>query len=126
MPEIPRRMYVSMLGQTEGDRLPLAGTNLFIEIDDDRCVGGDRNVFGGGKSGDPDIMDGVDLKLVVGPSTTDGRPVEVPQRDRAGGGDRDAPANAARASERRCPLGRAGQPPSSPARASRSRAATRF
>ncbi|RBY95391.1 urease subunit alpha [Blastococcus sp. TF02-8] len=119
MPEIDRQMYVSMLGPTTGDRLRLADTSLFIEIETDHCVGGDENVFGGGKSGresqgqshtprtegtpdlvvtnvvvldhwgivkadvgirdgrfvgigksgNPDIMDGVDPALVVGPST---------------------------------------------------------
>lgn len=119
MPDIARPLYVSMLGPTKGDRLRLADTDLFIEIEEDHCVGGDENVFGGGKSGresqgqshtpraqgtpdlvvtnvvildhwgvikadvgirdgrfvaigksgNPDIMDGVDPALVVGPST---------------------------------------------------------
>jgi urease subunit alpha len=119
MAEIDRQMYVSMLGPTTGDRLRLADMSLLIEVEEDRCVGGDENVFGGGKSGresqgqshtprtegtpdlvvtnvvvldhwgivktdvgirdgrfvaigksgNPDIMDGVDPALVVGPST---------------------------------------------------------
>lgn len=51
MPEIPRPLYVTMLGPTTGDRLRLADTDLFIEIEDDHCAGGDEVVFGGGKSG---------------------------------------------------------------------------
>lgn len=119
MPDIPRQLYASMLGPTIGDRLHLADTDLFVEIEEDRCVGGDEIVFGGGKngresqapshapraqgtpdlvvtnvvivdhwgiikadvgirdgrfvaigkSGNPDIMDGVDPALVIGPST---------------------------------------------------------
>lgn len=119
MPEIQRQMYVSMLGPTTGDRLRLADTDLFIEVEEDRCAGGDETVFGGGKSGrasqgqshtprtqgtpdlvvtnvvvldhwgivkadvgirdgrfvaigksgNPDIMDGVHPDLVIGPST---------------------------------------------------------
>ncbi|GAA1783484.1 urease subunit alpha [Actinomadura chokoriensis] len=119
MPEIQRQMYVSMLGPTTGDRLRLADTDLLIEVEEDRCVGGDETVFGGGKSGrasqgqshtprtqgtpdlvvtnvvvldhwgivkadvgirdgrfvaigksgNPDIMDGVHPDLVIGPST---------------------------------------------------------
>ncbi|WP_326696701.1 urease subunit alpha [Streptomyces sp. NBC_01754] len=51
MTEIDRREYVASLGPTTGDRLRLADTDLFIEIEEDHCVGGDETVFGGGKSG---------------------------------------------------------------------------
>jgi urease subunit alpha len=50
MAEIDRRLYSSSFGPTTGDRIRLADTNLFIEITEDRCVGGDEAVFGGGKS----------------------------------------------------------------------------
>lgn len=119
MAEVPRLLYESMLGPTAGDQLRLADTDLFIEIEEDRCVGGNEVVFGGGKSGresqgqshtprsqgtpdlvvtnvvildhwgiikadvgvrdgrftaigksgNPDIMDGVHPDLVIGPST---------------------------------------------------------
>jgi urease subunit alpha len=119
MTDIDRRQYAGSLGPTKGDRLRLADTDLLIEIEEDRCVGGDEVVFGGGKSGresqgqshtprsqgtpdlvingvvvldhwgivkadvgirdgrfvaigksgNPDIMDGVHPDLVVGPST---------------------------------------------------------
>lgn len=119
MAEIDRAQYVASLGPTKGDRLRLGDTDLFIEIEEDHCVGGDEIVFGGGKSGresqgqshatraegtpdlviagvvvldhwgivkadvgvrdgrivalgksgNPDIMDGVHPDLVVGPNT---------------------------------------------------------
>ncbi len=51
MVDIDRRQYAGSLGPTTGDRMRLADTDLFIEIEEDRCVGGDEVVFGGGKSG---------------------------------------------------------------------------
>jgi urease subunit alpha len=119
MSEIDRSRYALLFGPTTGDRIRLADTNLFIEVTEDRCAGGDEAVFGGGKviresmgqatatradgtpdlvitgavvldhwgvvkcdvgvrdgrivglgkAGNPDIMDGVDPKLVIGPST---------------------------------------------------------
>jgi urease subunit alpha len=51
MPEIDRATYDASLGPTTGDQLRLADTDLFIEIEEDLCVGGDEVVFGGGKSG---------------------------------------------------------------------------
>ncbi|WP_016910536.1 urease subunit alpha [Streptomyces xiaopingdaonensis] len=51
MAEIDRHEYVASLGPTTGDRIRLADTDLFIEVEEDRCVGGDEYVFGGGKSG---------------------------------------------------------------------------
>lgn len=119
MTEIDREQYAASLGPTQGDRIRLADTNLLIEIEQDRCVGGDEAVFGGGKSGresqgqshrtraegtpdlvvanvvvldhwgviktdvgvrdgrivalgksgNPDIMDGVHPDLVIGPNT---------------------------------------------------------
>lgn len=51
MAEVDRRQYVASLGPTTGDRIRLADTNLLIEVEQDRCVGGDETVFGGGKSG---------------------------------------------------------------------------
>ncbi len=50
MPEIDRREYDASFGPTTGDRIRLADTNLFIEVTEDHCVGGDEAVFGGGKS----------------------------------------------------------------------------
>ena len=50
MAEINRAEYDASFGPTVGDRIRLADTNLFIEVTEDRCVGGDEAVFGGGKS----------------------------------------------------------------------------
>jgi len=45
----PRDRYRSLYGPTAGDRIRLADTDLWIEVTEDRCVGGDEAVFGGGK-----------------------------------------------------------------------------
>lgn len=116
---LSRAAYRELYGPTVGDRVRLADTDLWIEITEDHCVGGDEVVFGGGKviresmgqsmrtraegapdlvitgaiildhwgvikadvgvrdgtivgigkAGNPDIMDGVDPALVIGPST---------------------------------------------------------
>nr|WP_298413101.1 urease subunit alpha [uncultured Halomonas sp.] len=50
MSRISRSEYVASYGPTKGDRIRLADTNLVIEVEEDRCVGGDEAVFGGGKS----------------------------------------------------------------------------
>ncbi|MBW3573961.1 MAG: urease subunit alpha [Actinobacteria bacterium] len=47
--EIERRRYAALYGPTTGDRIRLADTEVFIEVTDDRCAGGDEAVFGGGK-----------------------------------------------------------------------------
>jgi urease subunit alpha len=120
--ELDRARYAVLYGPTAGDRIRLADTSLFIEVERDLCAGplaGDEAVFGGGKviresmgqsratraegtpdlvitgavildhwgvvkadvgvrdgritgigkAGNPDIMDGVDPALVIGPST---------------------------------------------------------
>src|SRR5690349_6835319 len=117
--ELDRRRYANLYGPTAGDRVRLADTDLFIEVERDHCAGGDEAVFGGGKviresmgqsrasradgtpdtvitgaiildhwgvvkadvgirdgrivgigrAGNPDVMDGVDPALVIGPST---------------------------------------------------------
>jgi urease subunit alpha len=47
--ELDRRRYAALYGPTAGDRIRLADTNLLIEVEEDRCAGGDEAVFGGGK-----------------------------------------------------------------------------
>ncbi|NEW76273.1 urease subunit alpha [Streptomyces rhizosphaericus] len=51
--ELDRAAYADLFGPTTGDRVRLADTDLFIEIEEDRCGGpgraGDEAVFGGGK-----------------------------------------------------------------------------
>ena len=49
MTSIPRSQYRALYGPTAGDRIRLADTDLFIEVTEDRCAGGDEAVFGGGK-----------------------------------------------------------------------------
>jgi urease subunit alpha len=123
--EVAAGRYAALYGPTVGDRMRLADTDLWIEVEEDRCGGrgsalaGDEAVFGGGKviresmgqgvasraegaldlvitgavvldhwgvvkadvgvrdgrivalgkAGNPDVMDGVDPRLVIGPGT---------------------------------------------------------
>jgi urease subunit alpha len=46
---LSRAAYASMYGPTKGDRVRLADTDLFIEVEDDRASYGDEVKFGGGK-----------------------------------------------------------------------------
>ena len=119
MSSLDRDRYARMYGPTRGDRVRLADTDLWLEVEEDRCAGGDEAVFGGGKTiresmlqgtadhaagapdvvitnavvldhwgvvkadvgirdgrivalgkaGNPDVMDGVDPALVLGPTT---------------------------------------------------------
>ncbi|MEM8746550.1 MAG: urease subunit alpha [Actinomycetota bacterium] len=46
---IERSRYRALFGPTTGDRIRLADTDLWIEVTEDHCVGGDEVVFGGGK-----------------------------------------------------------------------------
>jgi urease subunit alpha len=47
--KIPRRQYADLYGPTTGDRVRLADTELFIEIEKDLTVPGEEAKFGGGK-----------------------------------------------------------------------------
>jgi urease subunit alpha len=47
---IDRDRYADLFGPTTGDRIRLADTDLWIEVEADRCAGGDEAVFGGGKT----------------------------------------------------------------------------
>lgn len=47
--EISRSSYADMFGPTTGDKVRLADTELFIEVEDDRTVYGEEVKFGGGK-----------------------------------------------------------------------------
>ncbi len=47
--QIPRRQYAELYGPTTGDRIRLADTGLFIEVERDFTHPGDEAVFGGGK-----------------------------------------------------------------------------
>jgi len=50
MTSIDRERYAQLYGPTIGDRVRLADTNLWIEVEEDRCAGGEEAVFGGGKT----------------------------------------------------------------------------
>jgi urease subunit alpha len=50
MAEISRAEYAALYGATTGDQVRLGDTDLWIEVEEDRVVGGDEAVFGGGKS----------------------------------------------------------------------------
>lgn len=47
--KIPRRQYADLYGPTVGDRVRLADTDLFIEVEKDFTTYGDEVKFGGGK-----------------------------------------------------------------------------
>jgi urease subunit alpha len=47
--KISRSAYAGMYGPTTGDKVRLADTELFIEVEDDRTVYGEEVKFGGGK-----------------------------------------------------------------------------
>ncbi|HEB70788.1 MAG TPA: urease subunit alpha [Desulfobulbus sp.] len=49
MTTIDRRAYAEMFGPTVGDRIRLADTELWIEVEEDRTIYGDEVKFGGGK-----------------------------------------------------------------------------
>ena len=53
--QISRKKYANMYGPTTGDKIRLADTELFIEIEKDHTVYGDEAKFGGGKT----IRDGM-------------------------------------------------------------------
>jgi urease subunit alpha len=46
---LPRRFYADMFGPTTGDRIRLADTDLFVEIERDFAIYGEEVKFGGGK-----------------------------------------------------------------------------
>ena len=48
--KISREDYAALYGPTTGDRVRLADTDLWLEVEEDRCFGGDEAVFGGGKT----------------------------------------------------------------------------
>jgi len=49
MAKISRQAYAEMYGPTTGDRVRLADTELFIQVEEDKTVYGDEVKFGGGK-----------------------------------------------------------------------------
>src|SRR3954454_3458686 len=49
MARISRRAYADMYGPTTGDRIRLADTDLFVEVERDLTIYGEEVKFGGGK-----------------------------------------------------------------------------
>lgn len=49
MSKLSRRAYADMYGPTKGDRVRLADTELFLEVEQDYCSYGEEVKFGGGK-----------------------------------------------------------------------------
>lgn len=47
--KVDRRAYAEMFGPTVGDRVRLADTELWIEVEEDRTIPGEEVKFGGGK-----------------------------------------------------------------------------
>ncbi len=50
MAEIDRERYAALYGPTTGDQLRLGDTDLWVQVEEDRTIGGDEAIFGGGKS----------------------------------------------------------------------------
>jgi urease subunit alpha len=67
MSRIDRRAYAEMFGPTTGDRVRLADTELWVEVERDFTVYGDEVKFGGGKV----IRDGMGQSQRVGRSVMD-------------------------------------------------------
>ncbi|MCW8800984.1 MAG: amidohydrolase family protein, partial [Desulfobacter sp.] len=55
MTNVSRKAYAEMFGPTTGDRVRLADTELFIEVEEDKTIYGEEVKFGGGKT----IRDGM-------------------------------------------------------------------
>lgn len=67
MKTISRQAYADMFGPTTGDRLRLADTELFLEIEKDLTTYGEEVKFGGGKV----IRDGMGQSQVVSAECVD-------------------------------------------------------
>ncbi|MFM2420891.1 MAG: hypothetical protein RL385_5614, partial [Pseudomonadota bacterium] len=67
MSRIDRRAYAEMFGPTTGDRVRLADTELWVEVERDFTVYGDEVKFGGGKV----IRDGMGQSQRHGPDVMD-------------------------------------------------------
>ncbi len=67
MKTMTRKAYAEMFGPTTGDRVRLADTELWIEVEEDRTVYGDEVKFGGGKV----IRDGMGQSQAGGSDAVD-------------------------------------------------------
>jgi urease subunit alpha len=50
MVDLDRERYAALYGPTAGDQVRLGDTDLWVQVEEDRTIGGDEAVFGGGKS----------------------------------------------------------------------------
>src|SRR6476660_1745828 len=66
---VDRRRYAELLGPTVGDRVRLADTDLWLEVEEDRCAGGDEAVFGGGKTIRESMLQGTTTSAQGAPDT---------------------------------------------------------
>ena len=64
---IARERYGALYGPTVGDRLRLADTDLWLEVEEDRCFGGDEAVFGGGKTIRESMLQGIATSAAARP-----------------------------------------------------------
>ncbi|RPF26451.1 urease subunit alpha [Georgenia muralis] len=69
MVEISRERYAALYGPTVGDQVRLGDTDLWIEVEEDRTVGGDEAVFGGGKSIRESMAQGTTTRAEGAPDT---------------------------------------------------------
>ena len=67
MVSIDRKTYCEMFGPTTGDRVRLADTDLWIQVENDRTIYGEEVKFGGGKV----IRDGMGQSQQYGPDVAD-------------------------------------------------------
>ncbi len=70
MAQISRQEYYNLFGPTVGDKIRLANTDLYVEIEKDLRVYGDEVVYGGGKT----LRDGMGLANTV---TSDGGSIDL-------------------------------------------------
>ncbi|MEU4394599.1 urease subunit alpha [Kribbella sp. NPDC023855] len=69
MVEISRAAYAALYGPTVGDQVRLGDTDLWIEVEEDRTVGGEEAIFGGGKSIRESMAQGTATRAEGAPDT---------------------------------------------------------
>ena len=69
MARISAERYAALYGPTVGDQVRLGDTDLWIEIEEDRTVGGEEAVFGGGKSIRESMAQGISTRVDGAPDT---------------------------------------------------------
>jgi urease subunit alpha len=67
--EVDRERYAQLYGPTAGDRVRLADTDLWLEVEEDLCAGGDEAVFGGGKTIRESMLQGLTTVADGAPDT---------------------------------------------------------